>query len=161
MRPGVGSDERVWSLEGSKSAHPATQAWPPRKVASVRLLAPEMFTVPASQSAAALLRSSIAAPRFSSGSAAIDDLFTPASHPSSPSSSQGLAHGAVLELMGPPGIGKTRAALGFILAARFDALGDTAAEEVLVVGELRSRLLGKEGQLTRQDLFRYGRIAIT
>ncbi|KAL8290060.1 hypothetical protein RQP46_002999 [Phenoliferia psychrophenolica] len=82
-----------------------------------------------SQSAASLLRASLAAHRFSSGSAALDSLLTPSALASRP----GLAHGQHLELMGPPGIGKTRTALGFILEARFNAVLNDTSCEVLVV----------------------------
>ncbi|CDR48087.1 RHTO0S16e00980g2_1 [Rhodotorula toruloides] len=52
----------------------------------------------------------------------------------------GLGEGAVLELLGPPGVGKTRTALGFMLAERFQEDGG----EVLVVdaeGSLSPALL--------------------
>lgn len=86
--------------------------------------------VPQSQSASSLLFSSRHAARFSSGCPSLDALLTPPS-----STTLGLAHGSVLELLGPPGIGKTRTALGFVLSARFEALETGKEGQVLVIGE--------------------------
>ncbi|GAA5920884.1 hypothetical protein JCM1841_002368 [Sporobolomyces salmonicolor] len=89
--------------------------------------------LPASQSASSLLKATLTSHRFTSTCSAIDALLTPA-----PQSVQlvqldragpGLTRGAVLELMGPPGIGKSRTAMGFLLAERFREDGG----EVLVV----------------------------
>ncbi|KAK4705731.1 MFS transporter, ACS family, allantoate permease, partial [Phenoliferia sp. Uapishka_3] len=71
--------------------------------------------IPPSQSASSLLRSSFTAPHFKSGSASLDSLFSP----STPHSQSGLALGNQLEIMGPPGIGKSRTALAFVIEARF------------------------------------------
>ncbi|GAA5849805.1 hypothetical protein JCM8547_000568 [Rhodosporidiobolus lusitaniae] len=100
----------------------------------------------ASQTASSLLLTSRTSHRFSSTCAAIDALLTPQTHtaslatqPDAPSAS-GLGTGAVLELMGPPGVGKTRTAMGFALAERFREEGG----EVLVVdaeGSLSPALL--------------------
>lgn len=90
-------------------------------------------TIPAlepTQSASSLLTSSRHAPRLSSGCNAIDELLTPTS-----SSRLGLAQGSVLEIMGPSGIGKTRMALGFVMANRFDAVGEGTDADVLVIGQ--------------------------
>ncbi|GAA5894987.1 hypothetical protein JCM8208_000079 [Rhodotorula glutinis] len=91
--------------------------------------------VPASQSASSLLLSTRPPHRFSSGCDTLDALVTPRTFsstayaaPQGPAE-QGLARGAVLELLGPPGIGKTRAQLGFVLAERFKKGGG----EVLVI----------------------------
>lgn len=88
-----------------------------------------------SQTASSLLLSARPRHRFSSTCAAIDQLLTPL-QPSTrlarPDGAEeaGLGEGAVLELLGPPGIGKTRTAMGFVLAERFREDGG----EVLVVG---------------------------
>ncbi|TNY21922.1 RAD51-like protein 2 ISS [Rhodotorula diobovata] len=92
--------------------------------------------VPASQSASSLLHSRRASHRFSCTCGALDALYTPQSFASTPRRSHepssveaGLAEGAVLEVLGPPGVGKTRTLLGFALAERFREDGG----EVLVV----------------------------
>ncbi|GAA5901696.1 hypothetical protein JCM6882_006044 [Rhodosporidiobolus microsporus] len=90
---------------------------------------------PASQTASSLLLTSRTSHRFSSTCNALDRLLTPHVHtnglkqqPDGPATA-GLGQGAVLELMGPPGIGKSRTAMGFVLAERFIEEGG----EVLVV----------------------------
>lgn len=95
--------------------------------------------VPQSQSASSLLFSSRHAPRFSSGCPSLDALLTPPS-----STTLGLAHGSVLELLGPPGIGKTRTALGFVLSARFEALELGKEGDVLVVGEFTALVVERQ-----------------
>lgn len=85
-----------------------------------------------SQSAATLLRSSLSGPRFSSGCSALDSLF------SHPPSRPGLPLHTILELMGPPGSGKTRTALGVVIATRFDAVQQGTDAEVLVVGSSKT-----------------------
>ena len=83
------------------------------------------------KAASDFLRSARNAHRYSCGCSAIDALLSPASS----SENLGLAQGAVVELMGPPGIGKTRTALGFIMSTRFRAVSEDMEEgEVLVVG---------------------------
>ncbi|GAA5924680.1 hypothetical protein JCM3775_005443 [Rhodotorula graminis] len=111
--------------------------------------------VPASQSASSLLLSARPPHRFSCGCGALDVLVTPrsfsaAAHavPHAPSE-PGLAHGAVLELLGPPGIGKTRALLGFVLAERFRERGG----EVFVIdadGALLPSLISDTARLYAQ-----------
>ncbi|KAI5476725.1 hypothetical protein MNV49_007315 [Pseudohyphozyma bogoriensis] len=82
--------------------------------------------IPSTQSARALLESARQTPHFSSGCSSLDDLLS--------TSSPGLPPRSVLELTGPPGVGKTRTILGFVLAARFDAVHEgRAAGEVLVI----------------------------
>lgn len=94
--------------------------------------------LPPSQTASSLLRSSRPVHRFSSTCDAIDQLVTPQSYSNGHLSARGsaleagLGEGAVLELVGPPGIGKTRTTLGFALAERFRGEGG----EVLIVGAL-------------------------
>ncbi|GAA5964110.1 hypothetical protein JCM21900_004510 [Sporobolomyces salmonicolor] len=89
--------------------------------------------LPASQSASSLLKATLTSHRFTSTCSAIDALLTPA--PQSVQLMQldragpGLTRGVVLELMGPPGVGKSRTAMGFLLAERFREDGG----EVLVV----------------------------
>ncbi|GJN88985.1 hypothetical protein Rhopal_001956-T1 [Rhodotorula paludigena] len=91
--------------------------------------------LPPSQTASSLLRSSRPVHRFSSTCDAIDQLVTPQSYINGHLSAHGsaleagLSEGAVLELVGPPGIGKTRTTLGFALAERFRDEGG----EVLIV----------------------------
>jgi predicted ATP-dependent serine protease len=87
-----------------------------------------------SQSASALLRSSRRAARFSSNCPALDALLSPASS----GKRVGLAQGSVLEIMGTPGIGKTKMALGFVISARFEAITEETDCEVLVIGESRA-----------------------
>lgn len=97
----------------------------------------------ASQSAAFLLSQAASRPRFSSGCDAIDALFTPAlSSPAQHSEidgehARGLAQGHVLELSGPPGSGKSRICLGFIMNTRFST--EDIPNEVLIMGILLSR----------------------
>ncbi|KAJ8294901.1 DNA repair protein RAD51 3 [Rhodotorula toruloides] len=99
-----------------------------------------------SQTASSLLLSARPPHRFSSTCAAIDQLLTPAHPPQGPmradkAEEAGLGEGAVLELLGPPGVGKTRTALGFMLAERFQEDGG----EVLVVGARSYRHLVARG----------------
>ncbi|GAA6027759.1 hypothetical protein JCM8097_008020 [Rhodosporidiobolus ruineniae] len=102
--------------------------------------------LPASQTASSLLLTSRTSHRFSSTCAALDRLLTPQAHvtpltqPADVAPAAGLGHGAVLELMGPPGVGKSRTMMGFALAERFRDDGG----EVLVVdaeGSLSPALL--------------------
>lgn len=88
---------------------------------------------PPSQSALSLLSSIQQNPRSSSGCPSLDALLTP----NSIKNKLGLAQGNVLELLGPPGIGKSRTALGFLLDQRFASLenGDGVGRQVLIVGE--------------------------
>jgi hypothetical protein len=90
------------------------------------MLAP---AVPASQSASQLLRPQVR-PAASALSIAVDGLLC---HPQRQDPT-GLRQGGVLELSGPPGIGKTAAAIGLALDARRKALerGDKAAGVLLV-----------------------------
>ncbi|BGP24258.1 rad51-like protein [Rhodotorula toruloides] len=98
-----------------------------------------------SKTASSLLLSSQPRHRFSSTCAAIDQLLTPIHPPQElvrvdKPEKAGLGEGAVLELLGPPGVGKTRTAMGFVLAERFRDRGG----HVLVVdaeGSLSSALL--------------------
>ncbi|BGP15712.1 hypothetical protein JCM10213_006117 [Rhodosporidiobolus nylandii] len=93
--------------------------------------------IPASQSAASLLLSSNTSHRFTTTCAALDSLLTPQVHASYSSTqpdkapATGLGRGAALELLGPPGAGKTRVALGFVMGERFSEEGG----EVLVVDD--------------------------
>ena len=92
-----------------------------------------------SQSAANLLARarSTTTLRFSSGCATIDALLSP---PTADESARlGLAQGSVLELLGPPGSGKTRTCLALVLNARFDAVQTGEECEVLVVGQSSRR----------------------
>ncbi|GAA6024233.1 hypothetical protein JCM10207_006966 [Rhodosporidiobolus poonsookiae] len=104
------------------------------------------MNLPATQSASSLLRTFASSHRFSSTCTALDRLLTPLTHAKPLSQhaqhapTAGLGHGQVLEVMGPPGVGKSRALLGFVLAERFADEGG----EVLVVdaeGALSSALL--------------------
>jgi RecA/RadA recombinase len=94
-----------------------------------------------SQSAASLLLGSATIHRYSTSCQSIDRLLTPplvsisSSTDSTSDCTEGLASGAILELMGPPGIGKTRTCLAMILNARFAAIELGNNEEVLVIGE--------------------------
>ncbi|POY74259.1 hypothetical protein BMF94_2697 [Rhodotorula taiwanensis] len=80
---------------------------------------------PASQTASSLLLSAKPPHRFSSGCTALDRLITPTYvEPRSQASAindvaAGLGQGQILELLGPPGIGKTRTAMAFVLEERF------------------------------------------
>lgn len=91
---------------------------------------------PASQTASSLLLSAKPPHRFSSGCTALDRLITPTYvEPRSQASAindvaAGLGQGQILELLGPPGIGKTRTAMAFVLEERFRDDGG----HVLVVG---------------------------
>ncbi|GAA5834720.1 hypothetical protein JCM11251_003642 [Rhodosporidiobolus azoricus] len=91
--------------------------------------------IPASQTASSLLIQSTLSHRFSSTCTAIDRLLTPQAHVKrfkqqyDESAPAGLGLGTVVELMGPPGIGKSRTAMGFVLAERFREDGG----EVLIV----------------------------
>lgn len=94
-----------------------------------------------SQTASDLLLSTTHSHRFTSGCSALDELLSPpSSHYTSNTSATGLAQGATLELVGPPGVGKSRTAMGFALAARFEAVERDEKEQgqVLVVGEQAS-----------------------
>lgn len=85
-----------------------------------------------SQTASSLLaQSRSTSSRFSSGSS-IDALLSPIN--SNPNARRGLAKGSVLELMGPPGAGRTKTALAFAMNTRFGSTSDES-EEVLIVGE--------------------------
>jgi len=88
--------------------------------------------LPPSQTAASLLESltSLASHRFSSNCASLDSLLTPATSTTEPDE-PGLPRGAVLELIGPPGIGKSRIGMAFALAECFRLEGG----KVLVIGE--------------------------
>ncbi|GAA6013513.1 hypothetical protein JCM11491_006106 [Sporobolomyces phaffii] len=105
---------------------------------------------PASLSAATLLASlaSVASHRFSSNCPALDSLLTPACHDDDDDDDAdgkeeheaGLARGAILELVGPAGIGKSRTAMAFALAEAFKPDGG----HVLIIdceGSLNPRLL--------------------
>ena len=115
-----------------------------------------------SQSAAHLLARvrSRTAPRFSSGCGSIDALLSPSTVDES--ARLGLAQGSVLELLGPPGSGKTRTCLALILNARFDAIATGEECEVLVVGQSKSTLcelrlthaIDADGTLTPQLITR-------
>lgn len=106
-------------------------------------LGDKMVTVPASQSASSLLFETSSISRFSTNCSSLDALLTPPVSTlvhsddtiSASSSSRGLALGCTLEIIGPPGIGKTRTCLAMILAARFDAIEQEENCEVLVIGE--------------------------
>ncbi|GAA5907585.1 uncharacterized protein JCM6883_001825 [Sporobolomyces salmoneus] len=98
--------------------------------------------LPSSLSAATLLQSltSLAAHRFSSNCPALDSLLTPYTDEAKPEDEPGLPRGAVLELIGPPGIGKSRTGMAFALAEAFKSEGG----KVLVVdseGSLNPTLL--------------------
>ncbi|GAA5837856.1 hypothetical protein JCM5353_006446 [Sporobolomyces roseus] len=97
--------------------------------------------LPPSQTAASLLQSlnSLTSHRFSSNCASLDSLLTPTTQLAQ-SDEPGLPRGAVLELIGPPGIGKSRIAMAFALAECFRLEGG----EVLVIdaeGSLNPSLL--------------------
>lgn len=103
-----------------------------------------------SKTATSLLLASTSARRFSSSCTALDALLTPINtigFDQSPHPPSGLAQAAVLELLGPPGIGKTRSAMSFILGERFNAVldGQESSEppsrHVLVVGESKTELV--------------------
>ncbi|SGY16135.1 BQ5605_C012g06769 [Microbotryum silenes-dioicae] len=101
---------------------------------------PPAAPVAHSQTALALLQESLHTPRYSCACSAIDDLVSPAATSANPaaavafvagaagdssataSTSTGLAQASVLELVGPPGSGKTRTALGYALHTRFNAI---------------------------------------
>ena len=91
--------------------------------------------IPSSQSAATLLQSltSLAAHRFSSNCPALDSLLTPLEdHTQTLEDVEtGLPRGSVLELIGPPGIGKSRTVMAFALAEAFKDEGG----KVLAIGE--------------------------
>lgn len=92
-------------------------------------------TIPASQSVSQLLRPQVK-PAASALSLAVDGLLC---HPQRQDPT-GLRQGGVLELSGPPGIGKTAAAIGLAFDARRKALrrGDEAMG-VLLVGALANQ----------------------
>ncbi|GAA5880640.1 hypothetical protein JCM3774_000561 [Rhodotorula dairenensis] len=91
--------------------------------------------LPPSQTASSLLLSARPPHRFSSACPALDRLVTPkyaavrSQASAGDGSESGIGQGEVLELLGPPGIGKTRTAMAFVLAERFSE----NAGEVLVV----------------------------
>ncbi|GAA6062197.1 hypothetical protein JCM10212_006478 [Sporobolomyces blumeae] len=95
------------------------------------------------QSAASLLQTltSLASRRFSCNCQALDDLLTPRKprqngQIESEEEEQGLPRGGLLELVGPAGIGKSRAALGFVVAEAFASLDRQDADiggQVLVI----------------------------
>lgn len=124
-------------VRGSPSCH--TQ-----KAAAMAL--PRSTAVPQlapSQTASALLLNAQSTARFSTSCPQLDQLLS-SPHPST---SPGLARGAVLELMGPPGVGKTRTALGMALSARFGALDEDSDAQVLIVGESGLRQVLAEANL--------------
>ncbi|KDE02451.1 hypothetical protein MVLG_07001 [Microbotryum lychnidis-dioicae p1A1 Lamole] len=129
---------------------------------------PPAAPVAHSQTALALLQESLHTPRYSCACSAIDDLVSPAATSANPaaavafvagaagdssataSTSTGLAQASVLELVGPPGSGKTRTALGYALHTRFNAIAasrddddddeddestSSTGKEVLIVGK--------------------------
>lgn len=106
-----------------------------------------MVSLAPSKTACSLLLEFNAAHRFSSSCTAFDALLTPPNPDGNVVQPDGFAQGAVLELMGPPGIGKTRSAMSFILGERFNAVmeagtsAEAAHRHVLVVGEHESRRL--------------------
>lgn len=91
---------------------------------------------PSSLTAATLLQSltSLASDRFSSNCPALDSLLTPPTCGHDPGIDTGLPRGAVLELIGPPGIGKSRTGMAFALAEAFKQDGG----KVLIVGQCDS-----------------------
>lgn len=74
---------------------------------------------------------------FSTGSPSLDSLFTSKSHATH--TKPGLRPASVLELYGPPGVGKTRTLLGIVVQARLAGLREREPEhgkgQVLVVGK--------------------------
>uniref|UniRef100_A0A0K3C9D3 BY PROTMAP: gi/342319958/gb/EGU11903.1/ RAD51-like protein 2 ISS [Rhodotorula glutinis ATCC 204091] n=1 Tax=Rhodotorula toruloides TaxID=5286 RepID=A0A0K3C9D3_RHOTO len=128
-----------------------------------------------SQTASSLLLSARPRHRFSSTCAAIDQLLTPAHPPQGPMRADkpeeaGLGEGAVLELLGPPGVGKTRTAMGFVLAERFredggevltvDAEGSLSPALLKETTEVHAAHHGYEPDIVRDILsgIRYRRI---
>ncbi|GAA5998419.1 hypothetical protein JCM5350_005944 [Sporobolomyces pararoseus] len=100
--------------------------------------------IPSSQSAATLLQSltSLASHRFSSNCPALDSLLTPLEEETQTLEDvqTGLPRGSVLELIGPPGIGKSRTVMAFALAEAFKDQGG----KVLIIdaeGSLNPSLL--------------------
>ncbi|GAA5968879.1 hypothetical protein JCM11641_000765 [Rhodosporidiobolus odoratus] len=102
--------------------------------------------LPPSQTASSLLLTTLITHRFTSTCSAIDALLTPCTHTeqlphvSAHQAAAGLGRGELLEVMGPPGVGKTRLALGYVMGERFSK----DAGEVLVVdaeGSLSPALL--------------------
>jgi KaiC/GvpD/RAD55 family RecA-like ATPase len=100
--------------------------------------------VPSSQTASTLLLSlsQLCQERFSSNCPAIDSLLTPLHHPLSyhehyyeeeEEEQSGLPRGGILELIGPPGIGKSRTVMAFALAQAFRL---ERRSKVLIVGAL-------------------------
>lgn len=102
---------------------------------------------PPSQSALSLLTSIQQSPRSSSGCPSLDALLTPTSI----KNKLGLAQGNVLELLGPPGIGKSRTALGFLLDQRFASLegSNGAGRQVLLVGKFSMQYYIQKSKLTK------------
>lgn len=96
--------------------------------------------LPPSQTASSLLLSSKPPHRFSSNCAALDRLLTPQrpdtrpwAHDSAAATATGIGEGEVLELLGPPGVGKTRTAMAFAITER----RRDDAGHVLVIGTSR------------------------
>ncbi|KAM0752259.1 P-loop containing nucleoside triphosphate hydrolase protein [Meredithblackwellia eburnea MCA 4105] len=119
-----------------------------------------MSTPVQSQSAVTLLLQQSTKPRFKSGSTALDALITPQPFRSDeqeddqdeePTRNDGLRQdGALLEIMGPPGIGKTRMCMSYALNARFQAVDQDIDLEVLVIdsqGSLTPQLICETAKL--------------
>lgn len=99
--------------------------------------------LPPSQTASSLLLSTKPPHRFSSNCAALDRLLTPKRPDTRPwahdaavvATASGIGEGEVLELLGPPGVGKTRTAMAFVITER----RRDDAGRVLVIGTSRQR----------------------
>ncbi|KAK4055993.1 hypothetical protein OIO90_002988 [Microbotryomycetes sp. JL221] len=108
--------------------------------------------VPASTSVSALLTAFDSQPRLSSSCPSLDALLTPSNPTNTAATTNGLSHSALLELVGPPGSGKTRVCLGFALASRFNAISQHQPQQgqVLVFdaeGSLLPTLLKDSAEL--------------